>query len=270
MIRTLFVALICIVLSGSGYSQPKMDTRIFWKDQFTTTEKEKLAQWLEGVSIATAETLGQYPLQVNLYIHLSDRDGQPVPWAHTVRHGEQGVHFYVNTDYPLSDFQQDWTAPHELSHLSIPFLGRENMWFAEGYASFMQWHILEAQGILSAETVQEKYRTKLESAVKKYDKEISFIEMSRELLKRHDYPAVYWGGACYFFQVDSALRRQHHTDLFAVIKKYQQDGRLRDQNLEDLVNSLDRISQSEVFSSTLDKFEHKSGLKVLQGTSVNE
>lgn len=175
----------------------------------------------------------------------------------------------MNTDYSLSDFQKDWTASHELSHLSIPFLGRENMWFAEGYASFMQWHILEAQGILSSETVKEKYRVKLENTLKKYDKETSFIEMNQELQKRHDYPAVYWGGACYFFQVNDALRQQHHTDLFAVIKKYQKDGRLRDKNLDDLVNSLDRISQSEVFSITLKKFKSESGFEVVGGTTIS-
>lgn len=268
MIRPFNFAVIFFALPVFCISQSKTDTQVLWEDEFTTTEKEQLTTWLNGVSEVVANTLGPYAFPVNLYVHLSERGGEPVPWANTVRHEEQAVRFYVDPSFSLEDFQLDWTAPHELAHLSLPFLGRENMWFAEGYASFMQWYLLEKQGVLSSKVIEEKYRSKLQNATKKYDKDTPFIEKCRELLQRNDYPAVYWGGACYFFQVDAALRSQRNTDLFSVIKEYQRDGRMQDRDLNDLISSLDRISKSEIFSSTLRKFEENSGWEALEGTIV--
>lgn len=247
-----FIGLICC---GSAISQPNnQNLQIEWVDAFTSEEKAMLREWLAGVYGTVEETLGPYPFSLNTYVHLSDRDGEPVPWAHTVRHGEQGVHFYVNSHYPLSKFQEDWTAAHELSHLSIPFLGRDNMWFAEGYASFMQWYLLEKQGVLDSTAVHQKYRERLDRALLRLQSDQTFPELCEQLLKRHDYPTVYWGGAVYFFQINDRLIAEHNTDLFAVIRSYQQRGRLEDETLDELVQSLDTISGTTLFSETLNSF----------------
>ena len=80
-------------------------------------------------------SIGSYPFTVTYYLSRKDNASEPVPWANTVRSGEQAVEFYVDPSYDLSEFLADWTAPHEISHLSIPYVGRSNMWFSEGYAS---------------------------------------------------------------------------------------------------------------------------------------
>lgn len=271
------VKLICILISlwwfqhavfAQSAAVRTIETQIIWEDDFSPPQKQKITVWLNEVSQAVFNKLGRYPFSVNLYLHLSDRGGEPVPWANTVRHGEQGVRFYVNPEFPLEGFQQDWTAPHELSHLSLPFLGRENMWFAEGYASFMQWNVLQEQGVLEHDVVNQKYREKLESAMLRYQREEPFPEISSELLSRHDYPAVYWGGACYFFQVNAYLQSERNTDLFAVIRTYQNSGRLKDDTLDEVVRSLDRISKSSIFSETLSKFLEEPSSAALQSTPI--
>lgn len=253
--KFLCLAFIGLMSCCNAVSQPyNQDLQIEWVDAFTLEEKAMLKEWLSGVSGVVEETLGTYPFSVSIYVHLSDRDGEPVPWAHTVRHGEQGVHFYVNPQYPLSEFQEDWTAAHELSHLSIPFLGRDKMWFAEGYASFMQWYLLEKQGVLDSDAVHLEYSERLDRALLRLSSDQTFPELCEELLKRHDYPTVYWGGAVYFFLINNRLIEEHNTDLFAVIRNYQQNGRLEDETLEDVVASLDTISGTTLFSKTLERF----------------
>lgn len=254
MIRPLYFAVIFIALPVFCISQQNTDTQILWEDEFTPTEKEKLTTWLNGVSEVVANTLGPFDFPVNLYVHLSERGGEPVPWANTVRHEEQAVRFYVDPSFSLEDFQRDWTAPHELAHLSLPFLGRENMWFAEGYASFMQWYLLEKQGILDSATVHQKYRERLDRALLRMESDLPFPELCEELLKRHDYPSVYWGGAVFFFQINNRLIAEHNTDLFTVIRSYQQRGRLEDKTLNELVQSLDTVSGTNLFSETLVRF----------------
>ena len=152
----------------------------------------------------------------------------------------------------------DWTAAHELSHLSIPFVGRSNMWFSEGYASYWQWQILLQQGIYSINEIQHKYRDKLDKIKPFYASDESFLETSGKLRTNHNYPAVYWGGVCYFFQVDSLLRQNHNTTLRAVIRNYQKNGRMTDESLEELISSLDAISKSKVFSKMLYTFQNGS------------
>jgi hypothetical protein len=256
----LLVVILNALYSGTHLVPGKnLKTSLIWTDTFTPEEKQKLTSWLDGVSEAVAATFGGYPFQVNLYIHRSSGN-EPVPWAETSRNGEQGVHFYVNTKYSLQDFQRDWTAAHEIAHLSIPFVGRENMWFSEGYASYWQWIILYKQGIYSSTEIEEKYKAKMDLVLPYYDTERSFIETSGKLRSKRNYPGLYWGGACYFFRVDEVLKKEHETSLGEVISAYQSDGRLDDQSLEDLVASLDRISESSVFSEMLETFQNGAAI----------
>ena len=224
-----------------------------WEDQFSNADEEKIKEWLGGVSDAVASTFGSYPFRVKLYIHRSDAS-EPVPWAETVRYGEQGVHFYVDPDYDLEDFQMDWTAAHELSHLSIPYVGRDNMWFSEGYASFWQWKVLKEQGIYSQKEIDKKYRAKLNRVIPGYDSDRTFLEVADQMRRQRNYPGLYWGGSCYFFEVDRMLKKEHNTSLREVIRTYQSRGRLADDSLEDLIKSLDDISRSKVFSKVLKKY----------------
>lgn len=80
---------------------------------------------------------------------------------------------------------------------------------------------------------------------------------------------MYWGGACYFFQVDSILMLNYNLSLNEVIRNYQSNGRLTDETLEELINSLDRISNSKVFSETLYTFQNSSATEAVMPTKVS-
>ena len=255
----------------SSHTQPVKDVAeplIFeWDKDFTEAEKRKMYDWLDGISMAVFDTLGYYPFPIHVYMHKSS-GSEPVPWANTVRGEKQGVHFHVNPDYSIHDFFKDWTATHELSHLSIPFVGKENMWFSEGYASFMQWYILQNNGTFTLDEVHEFYQPKLEYAIQQYQSNKSFLKRAEELKKTYDYPALYWGGATFFFQVNEVLKQQHQTNLFAVIKAYQNQNRLTDRNIEDLIHSLDAISNSSVFSDHYNKYAHQKAKDAVLNTPL--
>ena len=76
----------------------------------------------------------------------------------------QGVRFVVNPTFPLEQFLQDWTAPHELSHLLIPYLGRRHAWFAEGFASYMQYQVMYHMGVMDWPQVVDRYRRQMTKA----------------------------------------------------------------------------------------------------------
>ncbi len=268
MQKILLVLFSVFLFSSTNPVVEVKNTHIVWEDHFTQSEKEKLTNWLHEVSSAIAETLGKYPFEVKLYIHRSDNANEPVPWAHTIRNSEQAVNFYVNPHFTLKEFKADWTAPHEISHLSIPFMGKENMWFSEGYASYMQYQVMWQQGVLTTAQTKEKYALKLRSNIPKYNSDENFLVVSRQLKSKHNYPAVYWGGACYFIQADSILRLEKNRSLNSVIRKYQQNGRNSDRNLNDLISSLDRISESNIFSDLIYIFQKGSAKEAVLNTPI--
>ncbi len=210
-----------------------------YEDEFTPGEKEKLEKWLIETVKGTERTLGKYPFDLHLYLHRSSNSSEPVPWANTDRSSIQEVHFHVDTRFTLEDFIKDWTAPHEISHLAIPFVGKSNSWFAEGFATYMQNEILLEMKQCTQEDINNKYEQKLNSARPYYQEEEPFAIVAMELRKSHHYPQMYWGGAYFFFQLNEILESNDGRSLGEIMKIYQTCCRLNDKNINDILSSID-------------------------------
>ncbi len=236
-----------------------------WEDKFTNEEKQKITRWLEKTTNAKDSVLGIYPFKMHFYIKRVGHSYSPVPWAHTQRGNTQSVHFYVNLKYSLDEFLQDWTAPHEISHLSIPFVGAENSWFAEGYASFMQYQIMQKLAIYTPKEVKERYHQKLQKARLKYqDKTENLIQRVLELKKAYHYPEMYWGSAGFFILIDAKLREQNTLSLTQLVTQYQKYCREKDKSLQMLLNSWNRLSgKNEIINKEYTKLLNEPGIKIL-------
>jgi len=239
---------------GSTTSEP-VEINWYWKDSFSLEEKKKLKEWLISVTDATISTLGRYPFELDFYMHRRNNSREPVPWANTERYDGQGVHFHVDPSFSSQDFLDDWTAPHEISHLSLPYLGRKQAWFAEDYASYMQYQVMEQLGIYSKSDVERRYDIKLERAIPHYQKEQDMISIARSLQQSHLYPQLYWGGATYFMILDRRLSEDFDTSLLQLVKEYQECCRLGDDSLEELLDSWDRIIGEPVCIELLHQYQ---------------
>lgn len=243
-------------LVSSFYSFSAFSFQSHWEDDFSLKEKEHLQKWIQHVGNAVESTLGKYPFNVQVYFHRSRATNEPVPWAHTSRTNEEAVHFHVNPSFSFQELISDWTAAHEIAHLSIPYIGQENSWFSEGYASYFQWQIMFNQGVLTKDELIQKYTQRLASALPKFQSDLSFIDIVKQLQKRHDYPTYYYGGACYFIQVDQQLKKINSSGLAGIIQKFQVNGRLETTNLNSLIIQLNKLSESTVFSELFDSFHN--------------
>ena len=228
--------------------ESKMVVYFHWEDKFNREEKNKLKSWLNKVTAAVAGTLGNYPFPVNYYMYRKNGSREPVPWAHTERGEVQGVNFYVNPGFSEKEFLHDWTAPHEISHLALPFPGRENAWFSEGFATYMQGKILIELGEFSPEEIDKKMETKIGKFQADYRSDLPFPVLAGELKSRHKYPQMYWGGATFFKKLDELLMEKHQTSLLEIMPEYLQCCRLKDRSPEDIVHSIDRISGDTIAS----------------------
>lgn len=228
-----------------------------YEDSFSIGEKVKVEKWLTSTAAATQDVLGIFPFELNFYIHRSEDAGEPVPWAHTQRSSDQGVHFHIDTEYSLQEFLKDWTAPHEISHLAIPFVGKSNSWFAEGFATYMQNEILLAMGQCTQADIDAKYVSKFNNARPFYQADEPFAEVAMSLRKKHRYPEMYWGGALFFVQLDQILKEGNNISLCDLFQEYEPCCRLKDNNLSSVLNSIDSLVKGSPANELMQVYKTK-------------
>jgi len=233
------------------------NSRIIWEDNFSENEKIKIQKWLAITTAACQKVLGKYEFDFNYYIYKRENSMEPVPWAHTSRDEIQAVHFYIDPNFSLDKFLSDWTAVHEISHLSIPFLGQENSWFAEGYATYMQNLILLDMEIYDRTKYDNKYTYKLNNARKYFVKDKSYIKVLNELKQNHKYPEMYYGAACFFIELNKQYESQLNKKLHNIIAQYINCCRVGHSSLIEFLTQLDNISNSKIASNLYNKLQNE-------------
>ena len=264
--RSLALMTLCLTVAG----QPRAaELAYVWVDEFSDAERAKLVSWVEAAAAGVEVLVGAFPMDVEIHFHRRPGASEPVPWANTRRGRVQGVHFYVDPSHPLAAFRRDWTAPHEFAHLVLPYVGRQHAWFAEGFASFMQYRVMHAMGVLSERAAAARLQERLTRAARDYDyHDRAFADAAPRLRAEGRYPVMYWGGAAYFLQVDAALR-EHGTDLIAVLRRYTACCRRDRATLQSLLAELDELGGSATFTATLARFRSEPGFPRVPQTSAD-
>lgn len=258
------LTLVLIGVTGTACALPETRIVWHWEDTFSAAEKTKLQNWLLETTEAVEQTLGSYPFRVHYYLHRMEGRGEPVPWARTTRFDEQGVHFHVDPSYSLETFLADWTAPHEISHLSIPYLGRSESWFAEGYATYLQCQVMLTMGYYDAESLDAHYRKKLDEMRSAYRSAEPFVEVARDLGKSYRFPEMYWGSMYFFYTLDQELKAKG-TALTNLIGKYLDCCRMRDEDadLDQVIRSWDKLIGSSLASKHLQAYRTQPAREIL-------
>jgi len=235
----------------------------YWEDDFKEAEQTKLKNWILDVDEATHAVLGTYPFDIHYHFHRSNGN-QVVSFGHTARNSLQGVHFYVNSDFSEEEFHADWTAPHEISHLAIPFVGRNNKWFSEGFATYFSRQIMIEMGCLTQHQFDSMYFSKIQDKMVYYNSPSTFIEVSDSLQENSIYSAFYWGGSSFFLKLDRQLKKEHSTNFCNIIASYQSQNRMKDNSLRALIKSFDSILGEDIFSSLMKDYRSLPSREVMQ------
>ncbi len=261
--QKLGLVLIPLFLSISTDRDKVSSYQVLWKDGINSQKRQQVSRWIDIAFRGTSELLGIYPFQTNIYMHVASPASEPVPWANTVRYNEQGIHFHIDTSYSFTAFNLDWTAPHEMSHLALPYLGPDNAWFAEGFATYCQSAIQVNIHTLSPAEAIDKLYSKWNAYRSVYNTDQPFPKQAKMLVKNNDYPSMYWGGCMFFVLLDASIRNNSKFNLFTLVKEYQTNGRLRDQTLEEVILSWDTILKQDIASQFYQSFTTRPGVKSL-------
>ena len=231
-----------------------------WDDEFSPAERAQVREWLTATHAAVERYIAPYPFPVRVILHRRDGSSEPTPWANTWRGQPQSIHFYIDTRFPLEDFLADWTAPHEFSHLLLPYLGRANSWYAEGFASYLQHSVMVELGVIDEGEALRRRDRKMQAAVAVLDDlDEPMLDRIPEMKRGGSFPTLYWGGAVYFERVDMALREEG-SSLQQVLRDFLACCRLQRRSLADLTATLDRVSGTTVFSDEMAMMETAEGV----------
>lgn len=237
---------------------------IVWESTFDKDEQHKIRAWLSHAANTTSLVNGKFPRrQTQIYIKRQHTANEPVPWAHTVRHTTpEGVKFRVNPSLSLDRFKADWTAPHEFSHLYIPYPGSEDIWISEGFATYYQNILMSRAGILSEKAAWQKIADGLSRGAKAKNPGMTLGELSAKMRHKRAFMRVYWSGVLYFLEADIALRRQGGS-LDSIITEFIRCCRhkLSTWNGYLLVQSFDKIAGTSLFVPMFREYESEYQLR---------
>ncbi|MEM9314901.1 MAG: hypothetical protein AAGA95_09755 [Pseudomonadota bacterium] len=234
---SLFLLLLSWLLAGPARSE----LRWHWDDPFSAQEQRFLESWLTRTAEALESWAGPFPFDVHVHLRRRDDASEPVPWANTWRAGEQSLFFYVDPTYAADEFYADWTAPHEFAHLLLPYLGRDNAWAAEGFASYLQYPLMVQLGVLDVHEAERRRSRKMDRALSALtDESRSLPENLSALRKAGAYSTFYWAGAVYWERVEARLM-DRSLSLRAVLRGFLDCCRNERYTLGELATRLDTV-----------------------------
>mgnify|MGYP006280871587 FL=1 len=242
-----------------GPAATAADLEFHFADRFDDAEQAKLKAWVTRVADATEQLAGPFGFPIHVHFERTG-SSEPVPWARTLRGHRQGIRFYVDPGHSAEAFMKDWTAPHEFSHLLLPYLGSRNAWFAEGFASFMQYQVMHSMGVLDAAEAARRYRERLQRAERAYTRHgETFVAAAPRLHAERKYPTLYWGGAVFFFRLDARLRADADTGLLDLLRDYVACCRRNRAELLALIRDFDRLLGANQCADELAAFAAERG-----------
>lgn len=212
-------------------------------------QADKLTRWIRRSVDAVTPVFGEFPRpHVQVVVIPTGPGREAVPWAHVLRGGGPAVQLYVDETRPFDEFDADWTATHEFSHLLLPYVSRRDRWLSEGLASYYQNVLRARDGRLSERQAWQKLYEGFQRGVAATRPE-TLAEAAAG--GRGSTMRVYWSGAAMLLQADAALRERSggtqtlDTALARLRDCCWEDGKLW--RARELLATLDRLTGTDVF-----------------------
>ncbi len=213
-------------------------------------QHETISAWIKETADAVASVYGRFPRQTPqiLVIAIGQR-GQAVPWAHVIRGGGSAAEFFIDETRSLNSFREDWTATHELSHMLLPYVARNDRWLSEGLASYYQNVLRARDGRLSEQQAWQRLHSGFERG------RAGAGSGSLARATRSGWGStmrIYWSGAAIMLKADSELRmltsgQQSLDSALGVLQKCCFESE-RTWQARELLSELDRITGTSIFT----------------------
>ncbi len=175
-------------------------------------QRKALDAWLSRISRAILSAYGRLPIpDVQVLVFPLTSRGRAVIFGQSIRGEGNALELLVDASRPAAEFDSDWVAVHELSHLMHPYLGDRGSWLAEGLATYYQNVLRARAGLLTPAQAWDRMREGFAGQAPSYDKTLE--DSASGMHRSHDFRRVYWSGAAFWLTVDRDLRRDSSGKL---------------------------------------------------------
>ena len=221
-------------------------------------ERAKLRAWLDRVAKASLSAYGRLPLpEVQVLMIPVEGHRGAVMFGQSVRGEGNALELLIDPTRPAAEFDDDWMAVHELSHLMHPYLGDRGAWLAEGLATYYQNVLRGRSGLLTPAQAWDRLYEGFRRGANGADG-ATLEQIAQDMHRSHAYQRVYWAGAAYWLTVDRDLRRSSGGALTLDTAL----SRFRDCCLpayrrwqpEDFVARLDALAGTDIFATRYREF----------------
>lgn len=161
------------------------------------------AAWIGDAARAVA-TIGDGRLptdRIQVLVTPAGRGDEPVVFGMAMRGAGSSISLRLSDDATDQNVRGEWIAVHELAHLWLPPVVREDAWLPEGLASYYQCILRSRAGMYDERTAWEELLAGFARGRRRARSPLGQAP-------RHGFMQTYWGGAAIVLKLDVALRRQ--------------------------------------------------------------
>ena len=191
---------------------------------------DELRSWLRSAGSAVARLYGGLPIgDVNaLLIPVHSRT--PGVFGSVLRENFASAALLFGDDAEGSSFHSEWMAFHELFHLGNPRVVGRIPWLTEGLATYYQDVLRARAGVATPQAMWDDLLDGLHRFCAPEGKG-PYLQRLKRLMRDHEYREYYWGGACWAFRLDLAVRqrsggRRSLDDVLRELRAHSMDERL--------------------------------------------
>jgi len=157
-----------------------------------------LVTWVKAAADSLVAYYGRYPVPRALVIILpGGRRG--VGFGSGMGNGGASVMISVGKDATAEDLRGDWVLRHEMIHLALPNLPRQQHWLEEGLATYLEPILRARAGIATPEQAWAELVKGIPNGVR---------AMSERGFDGGGWAMTYWGGALFCLLADVDIREK--------------------------------------------------------------
>ncbi|MEO8039796.1 MAG: hypothetical protein ABI794_13585 [Betaproteobacteria bacterium] len=232
---------------------------------------DAMQAWIRDAANSVAAINGRFPVpSPQVLVMPGARAQEPTPWAYVLRGGQAAAHFFVNQRRPLRDYVEDWTAPHELSHLLLPYVSSSDAWLSEGMATYYQNVIRARSGAITPEDAWQRMHAGFRRAREQSVKGATLEQATARMFRDGGYMRVYWSGAALLLLGDVELRRRsdNRQSLDTVLAAFADCCLDPDPEwtARKVFEKFDELSETDVFKTLFDSYVHSTSFPDLGET----
>ncbi len=165
-----------------------------------------VTSWMRKSASALAQLHDGFPVE-RVMVLLLPEPGAEVGFGMALRGGGPTVMIMVGEGVTSEELDKDWTAVHELFHLSAPRFHSKDAWLSEGLATYYTEILRGRAGMVDEHeawyNLAEGFGRGRRAGTGR-----SLRQESADMRETHAYHRVYWAGAAMAFLADVELRQK--------------------------------------------------------------